>query len=326
MREISKAGILMLEYERIKQQLISEKIIPKPPEERKPLPEFPRMIGVITSRNGAAFQDIIKTIEERYPESTIHLFHSGVQGRVETQIAEALKRADASKADLLLLARGGGAIEDLWCFNHPLVAKTVRTCKKPIIVGVGHETDHTLCEYAADYIGSTPTAAAMLATPDLKSYIEAKKSELEKITILLHRKSAQGQSLLNHTMKMIHHLKPSKVISRGLLDIATQFERISIAIQKRLTDKKQELVFLNKILQNPSASLKYRRLENQLTISLEKIKSNDPKRYLKKGFTRIEKDGTTVNSVVQLKKGDLIDIFLKDGKARSEIVESIKDD
>jgi len=127
-------------------------------------------------------------------------------------------------------------------------------------------------------------------------------------------------------MKMIDHLEPSKVISTGLLDISTQFERISTAIQKRLNDNKHELVLLHRILQNPSAALIYRELNHQLQLKLERIKSNDPKRYLKKGFAKIEKEGTAVNSVVQLNTGDLIDIFLKDGKARSEIIESLKDE
>ncbi len=325
LREISKAGLLLQEYERIKQQLITERIIPKPPEEKKPLPDFPQTIGVITSRNGAAFQDVLKTVEKRYPNCLIQLFHTGVQGKAEKEIVRSLNSANRSEADVLLLVRGGGSIEDLWCFNQPSVVRAVRSSIKPIVIGVGHETDHTLCEYAADALGSTPTSAAMIATPDMLSLMETKKNELEKILILIKRKTAQCESELNQRMRIIHHLNPAKVISNGLRESNTFIERIYIAIQNKISNKKHELLYIHKHLEMPSASLKFGKLENKLFINFEKIKSNDPKRFLKKGFARIEKHGNIVNSVVQLEEGDAIEVYLKDGMARSEIIELIKE-
>jgi exodeoxyribonuclease VII large subunit len=324
MREISKAGLLMLEYERIKTQLISEKVIPKSPEEKKSLPKFPGTIAVITSRNGAAIQDVIKTIERRYPECLIQIFHTGVQGHVEEEIVTSINNANRSKADVLLLVRGGGSFEDLWCFNHPSVVRTVRNSSKPIIVGVGHETDHTLCEYAADYIGSTPTSAAMIATPDMESIIISQKSELEKISLLIKRKKAERESELKQIMKLVYRLDPAKVISDGLSNINTQLDRISKVIHNKMNDKTNQLILLKKSLLQPTTSLKFKKMETELIVNLEKIRSNDPKRYLKKGYSRIEKDGFVVNSVVQLKTGDSVQIFLKDGKALSEIQELTK--
>ncbi len=325
MREISKTGLLMMEYERIKQALISENIIPRPPEEKRAIPDYPLTIGVITSRNGAALYDVIKTIEKRYPECTINLFHTGVQGKVENQIVNSLSKANQSKADLLLLVRGGGSFEDLWCFNHLTVVKAVRSCKKPIIVGVGHETDHTLCEYAADLIGSTPTAAAMLATPDMYNLIKSKKQALEKITILIQRKKTEIESTLNYRMKLIHQKEPAKIISNGLKEINGTIERISSAIQNKIAEKKQRMALIKGVLQTPSAALKYRKLETKLIVSLEKIKSNNPKRYFDKGLVRIEKNGISVNSVVELNTADLVTLFLIDGKADAKILELRKD-
>lgn len=324
MREISKVGLLMLEYERIKNQLIAEKIIPKTPEERKVLPKFPDTIGVITSRNGAALHDVLKTIEKRYPQCQILVFHTGVQGNVEKEIVRAISNANFSKADLLLLVRGGGSIEDLWCFNHPSVVKAVRNSQKPIIVGVGHETDHMLCEYAADSIGSTPTSAAMIATPDLESLAESKKSELEKIFILIAKKKANFESDLNQLMKILPHLDPLKIISNGQREINVSIEKISLAVRNKIEGILNMLATINRNLKNPTVSLKFKQLENRLIISSEKIKANDPKRYLKKGFAKIEKDGFIVNSVVQLKTGDSVQFHLKDGAAHSKIVKLIK--
>ncbi len=324
MREISKTGLLMLEFEKIKNQLITENIIPKTPEERKVLPKFPQTIGVITSRNGAALHDVLKTIERRYPQCMILLFHTGVQGNAEKEIVRALTTANYSEADLLLLVRGGGSIEDLWCFNHPSVVKAVRNSQKPIVVGVGHETDHTLCEYAADSIGSTPTAAAMIATPDLGSLVESKKSELEKIFILIAKKTAYCKSALNQLMNTIHYLDPAKVVSTSQREMTVSIERISLAVGNKIVRNLNLLSSINKHLKRPTASLKFKQLENRLIISSEKIKANDPKRYLNKGFARIEKDGYIVNSVVQLKTGDSIQFYLKDGIAHSEISKIIK--
>lgn len=324
MREVSKNGLLMLEYERVKQTLINEKIIPKPVDEKKSLPHYPGVIGVITSKNGAAFQDVVKTIEKRYPECVIQLFHTGVQGNVEHEIVNSIKAADCSESEILLLVRGGGAIEDLWCFNHPNVVKTVRKCQKPIIVGVGHETDHTLCEYAADVIGSTPTAAAMLATPDMKAMIESKKNEIEKISIIINKKIEDRFIHLSHIMQIIHHLEPAKVVSEGLRDLQVQMDAISNVIEKLSNNKRQQLSLINRTLQTPFSALKFSKLQTNLVVNIEKIKANNPLKYLKKGYARIEKEGITVNSVVQLKAGDLVSFFLQDGVANSKIISTDK--
>jgi len=320
MREISKTGLLMLEYEQIKQTLINEKIIPKPPEEKKPLPHYPKVIGVITSRSSAAFQDVIKTIEKRYPECVIQLFHSGVQGKAINEIVDSIQAAECSQSEILLLVRGGGAIEDLWCFNHPDVVKAVRKCQKSIIVGVGHETDHTLSEYAADAVGSTPTAAAVLATPDMKELIESKKNEIEKIRLIIKRKIENQFVELNHTMKIIHHFEPARVVAEELKSLQIQMNQIENHIEKITSEKRQRLSLINKMLQTPFAELKFSKLHTNLVVNIEKIKANDPLKYLKKGYAKIEKGGITVNSVVQLKASDLVNIYLQDGMANSKII------
>lgn len=321
MREISKAGLLILEYEQIKQQLISEKIIPKKPEEKRPLPLFPHRIGVITSKNGAAIQDVKKTIESKYPECTIMIFHTRVQGKAEINISETIQTADRSKTDLLLLVRGGGSIEDLWCFNHPKVVKAVRNCKKPIVVGVGHETDHTLCEYAADFIGSTPTSAAIIAVPDLYSMIESKKSELEKISILILRKNVERKNKLNQLNDTLTRLNPEKIILDGRNSMKSKIDKIVKTIEHKIFIQKNRLDLIHKSLKVPTANLTLQRLETTLIVNFEKIKANDPKKYLKKGFVRLEKKGILVNSVVQLNKGDSVHMFLKDGIAKAKISE-----
>jgi len=139
------------------------------PEERKEIPFFPKKVGVICSVNSAAFSDIVKTFTIRNPFIQIYAFNTGVQGiNASNEITRALKLAQDSDCDVLILSRGGGSFEDLWPFNEEAVVKAVRESTKPIIAGIGHEIDHPLSEYAADYVASTPTAAAMKASEDIK--------------------------------------------------------------------------------------------------------------------------------------------------------------
>ncbi|HPX98117.1 MAG TPA: exodeoxyribonuclease VII large subunit, partial [Thermotogota bacterium] len=145
MRLQNVAGLLQLRFEELKMRLNREGVIPKPPEARRSLPSFPRQIGVVASRSSAAFADIVQTLQKRYPVAEIRLFHTGVQGEnAKIEIVRALQEAGRSAVEVIILARGGGSIEDLWPFNEEVVVRAVRNCEKPIIVGVGHEIDHTL--------------------------------------------------------------------------------------------------------------------------------------------------------------------------------------
>lgn len=141
-------------------------------DRHRPLPALPACIGVVTSRDSAAFQDFLRTRSLRWPAYPVRLAHAPVQGRAAAgEIADAIGRLDRSGVDVLLVLRGGGSLEDLWCFNELVVAEAIRACSVPVVSGVGHETDVTLADHVADHRAHTPTDAAQTVIPDRARHV-----------------------------------------------------------------------------------------------------------------------------------------------------------
>lgn len=158
-------GRLYVKYQQIKEKLEKEGLFKE--EFKKALSEFPERIGVVTSRKGSVVHDILKTVNDRWPYCQVILFPSSVQGASATsQLISQIKRADSFGFDVLIIARGGGSIEDLWCFNDEKLARIVFDCKTPVISAIGHERDGTLCDRVSDVSASNPTKAAVLAIND----------------------------------------------------------------------------------------------------------------------------------------------------------------
>lgn len=160
------AGSLFIAFEQLKEKLAGEGLFD--PEHKKKLPKFPFSVGVITAPGGAAVRDMINVTHRRFPAAKIYLYPSLVQGpSAPAQLVAALRSLDASKkCDVIIIGRGGGSAEDLWCFNDESLARAVYSCETPVISAVGHETDFTICDFVADLRAPTPSAAAELAVPD----------------------------------------------------------------------------------------------------------------------------------------------------------------
>ncbi len=205
-------GALYQEFMRLRAMLEAEGLFA--PERKRPIPMFPQKIGIVTSATGAALRDMLNTLRRRLPLVQVILAPSPVQGvEAPPALVKAIQLLNAQSPDVILLARGGGSIEDLWAFNDERVVRAVATSGAPIICGVGHETDFTLCDFAADLRAPTPTAAAELATQitvlDLRAELQNYKTRLVTATLKL---LAEQKSSLASLASQLRYVSPDRRI------------------------------------------------------------------------------------------------------------------
>jgi len=222
-------GALALRFEQLKRKLEAAGIFDE--ERKKPVPGFPSRIGVITSRTGAVFHDIVNVLERRYPLVTLTLIPAAVQGeRASASIAGALKFADTQGFDTLILARGGGSIEELQGFNTEETARAVYNCGTPVISAVGHETDFTLADFAADLRAPTPSAAAELAARDMgaiKLTLDKTRRMMYNYTVEALRGREQALSALTRRLRVQRPAYALETASRRLDSLRNRLQRAS---------------------------------------------------------------------------------------------------
>ena len=283
-------GELALELERLKQKLAAEGLFDQ--ARKRPLPAFPKFIGVVTSPTGAVWHDIQNVLARRYPLAKLALSPAVVQGaQAKESIAEALRQLDdEGGCDVIIVARGGGSLEDLWAFNEEVVARAIYACRTPVVSGVGHETDETIADYVADVRAPTPSAAAELVTPDIRDL---------KATVV-HFSNMMGRSLsarLQQERNTVDHAR--RQLEAGLPDIAT--------LRRRIDDQ-------SRIAATAVVSLsKQRRLE--VDGLYQRLRGLDPRSTLSRGFAIVEmsESGQALTSVGQAQLGDSLSITVSDG-------------
>jgi exodeoxyribonuclease VII large subunit len=205
--EEAGVGALRREFERLKTRLAAEGLFA--PERKRPLPRFPRRIGVITSPSGAALHDILEVLARRYPPAAVLLYPTAVQGAaaVPTLVAALSTASARAECDVLILARGGGSLEDLWAFNDERVARAIHSCALPVVCGVGHEIDFTIADFVADARAPTPSAAAELVVPDARACLEALARTVQRLNAGIRRELRVGRARLvavDHRLTLAH--------------------------------------------------------------------------------------------------------------------------
>lgn len=241
-------GALHAEFERLKKQLSAEGLFD--PAHKKPLPQWPRRIAVVTSASGAAIEDIRNTWARRWPVATLEVYPATVQGdQAPASIGAALQRADQDpQTDVIILARGGGSIEDLWAFNDEALARIVFALDRPMVTGVGHETDTTIVDFVADHRAATPTQAALVATPDAVEINRTLDQHLTRLAEGLQRlfnHKAQGLDLLGQRLSRVH---PAKQLEDSQRRLNEHHRRLSLTLPMALERHQQGLQGLGRML------------------------------------------------------------------------------
>ena len=289
-------GALTLAFEQLKKSLAQKGLFDN--AHKKPLPKFPKTIGVITSPTGAAVQDITNIIRRRFPSADIVLAPVLVQGEsAPEQLVRAVNKFSASKiADVVIIGRGGGSAEDLWAFNDEQLAYAVYNCETPIISGVGHETDFTICDFVADVRASTPSAAAELAVPDRQELMSYYFKQKQYISAMLDRKIKTAQLRLENQQRRMSASSPKLKAEQ---------------LEKQLSAKSEKLTrFMNIYISDK---------ENKLVAAKGKLDGLNPLNVLNRGYAIAEKDEKIITSSKQLKDGDDFTVILSDGKIKAKV-------
>lgn len=317
---LSGQGELFERYKKLYAQLKSEGLFAS--ELKKPLVKFPKRIGIVTSPTGAAIQDMMTTLKRRHPLAQIVVIPCLVQGQRATKdIVDKLKLAEQNNFDVIITGRGGGSIEDLWCFNEEEVVRFISQMNTPVISSVGHESDTTLTDYVADVRAATPTAAAELAACDIYQAQELVKRNVNYI-------SNSTQKVLKNMQQQLNYVKKSQVLNEPFFNQQIIFDNLSQKMinnghrlnQKierlnyQLTDLRLEQLIEGKIKDN---------LE-QINLIHTKIDQLNPLVILSRGYATVSNELNYVKSIDDVKINDKITIKMHDGVINSQVISKEK--
>ena len=283
-------GSLNLAFEQLKEKLSKEGLFL--PQYKKPLPKYPRVIGVVTSPTGAAFQDIKNVLSRRWPLAIINICPAQVQGETAPpQIVSAIKRLDEQgKSDVIIVARGGGSIEDLWAFNDERVARAIFNCRTPVISGVGHETDFTIADFVADMRAPTPSAAAEVAVPNCVSELQYINQLTQRSQQALLSRISADRSILKRLMSHNVMQGPAQLINERRLILDSYIDKINYAVKTKESNER-----------------------SRLSVMASKLNAYSPLKILGRGYSMAKNGDAIVKSVQDVKTGDKIDLTVSDG-------------
>lgn len=289
-------GDLYAKYEELKKKLAKEGLFDT--SHKRKIPLMPKAIGVLTSSTGSVIKDIINVSTRRNPNVNIKLYPIPVQGeKAELKIAEGIELMNKLKqVDVIILARGGGSIEDLWPFNEEITARAIYDSEIPIISAVGHETDFTIADFVADLRAPTPSAAAELAQVDVREV---------KYKIGAYQKRMKNSLIKNLDLMKMRYKKAitSRVFTKPLQRVQEEYLKIDISV---------------KALQN-AIGLKLKDTKSNLAKNISKLDALSPLKTLSRGYCISEKEGNVIRSVKDLNKGDNIDLKFMDGVKKAII-------
>ncbi|MDO5124415.1 MAG: exodeoxyribonuclease VII large subunit [Eubacteriales bacterium] len=289
-------GALTLQFEQLKERLEKEGLFDK--KHKKPIPQFPKIISVITSPTGAALQDIKNILTRRWPFSEVRVTPVLVQGdSAPEMLTAAVKKVDAEgECDVIIIGRGGGSMEDLWAFNSEDLARAIFDCKIPVVSAVGHEIDFTICDFVSDMRAPTPSAAAEIVTPDRFQQMDLLMRQRQYLEALSDNFLQKYETELLHFSDTLEKLNPTYGFNEKVREFERMSEIFTLAGEKYISEKERSL-----------SELKHR------------LFAINPTDVLSRGYSVTTKNGKTVYSVKELSSGDSIKITLSDGSLSATV-------
>ena len=342
-------GALRLAFERLKIKLLNEGLFDE--HRKQAIPTLPGQIGIITSPTGAAVHDILTVLKRRFPAIPVLIYPVAVQGdNAKFEISAALEKANQQAlVDVIILARGGGSLEDLWAFNEEIVARAIAASKIPVISGVGHEVDFSIADFVADLRAPTPSAAAEHAVPHQNEWLGGFKFMENQLQEKLNRQLIQHRQRLTWLSKSLQLQHPGEKLQRNAQRLDELEQRLNKSIHQTFAQLHQRLAMKSQKLQQfqPTVQILYhqqqlaycqQRLQRAIQLKLLALKQRQagishtlqavsPLATLERGYAIVQEHNTQriVKSVTQMAENDLLDIRLSDGRIISQIKSIIQD-
>ena len=345
--EQSGHGALQQAYEKLKLKLKQEGLFEQ--SLKKPLPQFPRHIGVISSPNGAAIHDIISVLKRRYSIAPVTIVPVAVQGETAAgEMIQALQKAQACNLfDVIIIARGGGSLEDLWAFNDEQLARAIAACPIPIVSAIGHEIDFTIADFVADVRAPTPSASAEIVTPDMNEWRQTLDNLHHRLVMRLQQTLSQRRKQLHHLYKRLRH--PGERIKLQQQQLHLLKNRLQKAMEYNLSMQRQKLTekqwrleqqHPQKLLASLRQSVADKQLRGETAIrqllqdrrqSLARLSqlldTVSPLRTLQRGYAIVtDRDQQIIYNSETLAEGDIIETRLASGHVVSEVKKLVHDE
>ncbi|MCZ6667766.1 MAG: exodeoxyribonuclease VII large subunit [Gammaproteobacteria bacterium] len=334
-------GELMRRYEALKAKLGAEGLFAN--ELKRPLPSQPKSIAIVTSPTGAAIRDVLSVLGRRAPHIPVLVFPTMVQGeQAAGQILQALKRVrQHGGCDVLLLVRGGGSLEDMWCFNDEALAREIADFPIPVVTGIGHEIDFTIADFVADLRAPTPSVAAETISPDRYEIMQTIDTHLSRITNQALQQLARAEEKLAQISRRLGLQHPQRAFAQLKIRLNYAYETLLDRNRNRINSDKHRLRLCQSIILQSSPLLLIRRQKealavinsnnvnairqrilaarHDLALQARSLDALSPLKTLSRGFAKITKDQKLVSSISQLSKGDEIEITLSDGSKAATV-------
>lgn len=293
----SGAGVEAVALEQLKKKLSDAGVFDE--ASKKKIPKMPKHIAVVTSPDAAALQDILNILQRRYPICKVTIVPTLVQGITAPHtIEKAICKADELSCDTIILARGGGSAEDLSAFNAENVVMAVFNSKTPIVSAIGHQTDTTLCDYAADMRAPTPSAAAELCVPDIAALIDSIDNLEDKLYMNLYSRISEYIRRLDNLFSKLNNLSPKSKLSKQASDL----DKLQIRLQNAMSSKLKSC-------------------ENNTDILIAKLAALSPLNVLQRGYSvTINENSKVVSSINEVKTDDIVKIMLSDGEITAKVL------